>query len=192
MTVPAALTRLTKLAAEVIKAGVLSDQAHALLKPDHTPRDFFNVLQTEPELAEDAIRFLAAALPKREAVWWAIRCVRSAHVPAGPVAPEAVKAIAASDAWVKEPTEARRRACGEAASTADYGTTAGCLAAAAYWSGGTFAPPCPIAGPSCDDFTATATSAAVLLAAAAQPDPTAAHSKFVALGADILSGVSHL
>ncbi len=131
------LPRPARLAADVAKALLLSDASKALLAPAHTPREFFDALRVHPPLAEDAIRFLAAALPKREAVWWALGCVRSAFPK--PV-PQAARAIAAADAWVKEPTEANRRACGEAASAADYGTAPGCLAAAAFLSGGSLAP----------------------------------------------------
>ena len=184
-------TRSARLAADVAKALTLSDGARALLAPAHTPRQFFDVLAAQPPLAEDAIRFLAAALPKREAVWWALGCVRAAFPKPPP--PEAAKAIAAADAWVKEPTETHRRACGDAASAADYGTAPGCLAAAAFLSGGSLAPPHLAAVPPGDDLTPAAVSAAVLLAAVADVEHIpATQAKFVALGADIASGKSRL
>lgn len=190
MTTLASPPRSAKLATDVAKAVSLSNAAAALLAPTHTPREFFDTLRAQPALAEDAIRFLAAALPKREAVWWALQCVRAAF-PKPSL--EVTKAIAAADAWVKEPTEVHRRACGDAASAADYGTAPGCLAAAAFWSGGSLAPPHLAVVPPRDDLTATATSAAVLLAAVVDVDHIpASHAKFVALGADIASGKSRL
>ena len=188
MTTLASPPRSAKLATDVAKAVSLSNAAAALLAPTHTPREFFDTLRAQPALAEDAIRFLAAALPKREAVWWALQCVRAAF-PKPSL--EVTKAIAAADAWVKEPTEVHRRACGDAASAADYGTAPGCLAAAAFWSGGSLAPPHLAAVPPRDDLTAA--SAAVLLAAVVDVDHIpASHAKFVALGADIASGKSRL
>lgn len=190
MTMSASPVRPARLAADVAKTVSLSDAAKALLTPTHTPRQFFEAVAAHPPLAEDAIRFLAAALPKREAVWWALGCVRSAFPKPSP---EAAKAITSAEGWVKEPTEANRRACGDAASVADYGTAPGCLAAAAFWSGGSIAPPHLGAVPPRDDLTATAVSAAVLLAAVADVNRIPAnHAKFVALGADIASGKSRL
>ncbi|MBP3960161.1 hypothetical protein J8F10_33460 [Gemmata sp. G18] len=189
MTTPAQ-PRPARLAADVAKSLVLSEPAKALLSPAHTPRQFFDALAAHSDLAEDAIRFLAAALPKREGVWWALGCVRSAFPKP---APEAARAITAADAWVKEPTEVNRRACGDAASAADHGTAAGCLAAAAFWSGGSLAPPHLAAVPPRDDLTATAISAAVLLSAVVDVNHIAAsYAKFLALGADIASGKARL
>src|SRR5207244_3881387 len=112
MTHPAAPGRPARLAADLARPLPLSDAARALLAPAHTARQFFEALAAQPALTEDAIRFLAVALPKREAVSWALACVRAA-IPKP--APEAAKAAAAVEAWVKEPSEANRRACGAAA-----------------------------------------------------------------------------
>lgn len=190
MTTPAT-PRSARLAADLAKGLSLSDASRALLTPAHTPRQFFDVLAAQPALAEDAIRFLAVALPKREGVWWALGCVRVA-LPKPPT-PEAAKAIAASEVWVKEPTEAHRRACGDAATAAGYDTAPGCLAAAAFLSGGSLAPPHLAAVPPSDDLTPAAVSAAVILAAVVDVNRIpATRAKFVALGADIASGKSRL
>ncbi|HSQ57401.1 MAG TPA: hypothetical protein VLM40_16890, partial [Gemmata sp.] len=97
-TVPPA-PRTTRLAADVAKTVKLSDAAQKLLTPALTPRQFFDVLAAAPDLADDAIRFLAAALPKREAVWWGILCVREALGKS--TDPAAVKAVASAESWVK-------------------------------------------------------------------------------------------
>ncbi|AMV28387.1 hypothetical protein VT84_28545 [Gemmata sp. SH-PL17] len=190
MTTPTTTPRSTRLATDIAKTLALSEPAKALINPAHTPRQFFDVLAAQPELAEDAIRFLAAALPKRESVWWALGCVRAAFPK--PV-PEVTRAIATADAWVKEPTEANRRACGDAASAANYGTAPGCLAASAFWSGGSLAPPHLAVVPPRDDLTATAVAAAILLAATVDvthiPE---SYTLFLAQGADIASGKARL
>ncbi|MBN9122834.1 MAG: hypothetical protein J0I06_27465 [Planctomycetes bacterium] len=179
-------TRPVRLAADLARSLSLSEAAKKLLAPEHTPRQYFDALAAQPTLAEDAIRFLACALPKREAVGWALACVRSA-VPKP--SPEAAKAIAAAEAWVKEPSEVNRRACGAAGEGAGHGTAPGCLADAAFWSGGSLSAPHLPPAPPRDDLTASAVAAAVLLAAVIDPATAPAHrSRFVALGADIASG----
>ena len=173
-------------AADLAKPLALSDAAKALLTPEHTPRQYFDVLAAQPALAEDAIRFLAVALPKRESVGWALACVRAA-VPKP--SPAEAKAIASAEAWVKDPSEVNRRACGNAAEGAGHGTAPGCLANAAFWSGGSLSAPHLPPAPPRDDLTAIAVTAAVLLAAVIDPANAPAHrSRFVALGADIASG----
>jgi hypothetical protein len=170
-----------RLAADLAPAVPLSDAARALLTPTHTPRQFFDVLAAKPELSEDAIRFLAAALPKREAVTWAVAGVRGAAPKPDPLA---AKALAAAEAWAKEPTEANCRACEPAAEAAGYGTAAGCAACAAFWSGGSLSAPHLPPVPPRDDLTGSAVAAALLLAGPA-PD---ARATFLALGADIAAG----
>jgi hypothetical protein len=175
-----------RLAAEVAKTLPLSDPAKQLLAPGQTPRQFFDALLAAA-LAEDAIRFLAAALPKREAVWWGCLCVRDA-LPK-PLPEPAAKALAAAEKWARDPSEANRRAAEAAAEVAGYGTPAGCLAAAAFWSGGSLAPPNLPPVPPRDDLTGQAVAGAVLLAAVtdpAQADPT--RQRFLALGQDVVAG----
>ena len=48
----------------------LDDAAKALLDDKQTPRQFLQLLGKQ-QLYSDAVRFLAHALPKREAIWWA-------------------------------------------------------------------------------------------------------------------------
>lgn len=175
-----------RLAAEVAKPLSLTDGAAKLLAPALTPRQFFDALAAVPALADDAVRFLAAALPKREAVWWGALCVRDAVPKPGP---EAANAIAAAEAWARDPSEANRRAAEQAAGAAGYGTPPGCLAGAAFWSGGSLAPPNLPPVPPKDELTATAVAGAVLLAAVAAPTgPEQAKARFLALGAEVASG----
>ena len=55
--------------------------------------------------------------------------------------PEAAAALEAARAWVIDPKDEKRRATFPAAEAAEMGTPAGCTAAAAYFSGGSLAPP---------------------------------------------------
>jgi hypothetical protein len=176
----------TRLAADVAKTVRLSEPALALLTPAQTPRQYFDALAAVPALADDAIRFLAAALPKREAVWWGVLCVTDA-IPKP--AAEGAKAVAAAEAWVREPSEANRRTAEGAATVAGYGTPAGSLAAGAFWSGGSITPANLPPVPPKDELTGVAVSGAVLLASiVAAPAPEPAKARFLALGADVASG----
>src|ERR1700722_16356761 len=91
------LTKATaKTAAEVCKNFPLGDEAKKLLRDGSTPRQFLDVL-VEKQQFPDAVRFLAHALPKREAVWWACLCARQAHGP-NPPAPLG-PALQAAEKW---------------------------------------------------------------------------------------------
>src|SRR5262249_34717082 len=117
-----------KTAAEVCKLCTLGDEAKALARDGQTPKQFFDVL-LEKQLHLDAIRLLAAALPKRGPVWWACLCARQAH---GTNPPSKITAAtAAAEKWVADPGEANRRAAQAAAEAAELGTPAGCAAMAA-------------------------------------------------------------
>src|SRR5262245_20865000 len=115
----------------------LEPQALALLTATHTPAEFVALLAERGHYA-DAARFAAFALPRREAVAWACRCVRAVLGPEAP--PTAWGALHAAERWVAAPNEGNRRASLQAAQVAQFGTAAGCCAAAAFWSGGSLAP----------------------------------------------------
>ena len=178
--------RPARAAADLAKPLPLSDAAKELLTPEHTPRQYFRCAGRAAHIGRRRDPVPGHALPKREAVGWALACVRAA-VPKP--SPAEAKAIASAEAWVKDPSEANRRACGNAAEGAGHGTAPGCLANAAFWSGGSLSAPHLPPAPPRDDLTAIAVTAAVLLAAVVDPANAPAHrSRFVALGADVASG----
>ena len=62
----------------------------------------------EHQKYQDAVRFFAHLLPKREAVWWASQCARQT---AGSDPPQVVVgAIKAAETWVAELNDEARRA----------------------------------------------------------------------------------
>ena len=87
---------------------------------------------------DDALKFLAAALPPADAVRWAVRCVRAAAGD-GPSRGDAA-ALDAAGRWADDPTEANRRACESTAGSAASGGAAANCAAAAFFSGDTIGP----------------------------------------------------
>ena len=103
--------------------------------------------------------------------------------------PAAAKAVAIAEGWVKDPSEANRRAAEAAANAAGYGTAAGSLAAAAFWSGGSIAPAKHETVPPKEELTGIAVAGAILLASSITASGLAnAKRRFVALGAEVASG----
>jgi hypothetical protein len=157
-----------RTAAELCQQFELDGEARRHLREDQTPSDYFQRL-VEHGLYPDAIRFAAHLLPKREAVWWACLCVW--HVARGhPPDDQAAGALHAAVRWVREPSEANRRAAAAPAASAGLNTAAGCAAMAAFWSGGSMsAPDLPLVPP--PPYLTAKTVAAAVQLAPAQGDP---------------------
>jgi hypothetical protein len=166
----------------------LGEEAMALVRAELHPLDFVALLM-EKSLYPDAVRFIAHALPKRESVWWGWVCARRA---AGENPPPKVKgALDATERWIAQPSEDNRRLAMAAAQKAELGTAAGCTGLAAFFSGGSLAPPeAPVVPPG-KFLTAKAVSGAVIFAAVAQ-EPERAPEKFksfVAQGVEVTNRV---
>jgi hypothetical protein len=176
-----------KTAAEICKLFPVSDEAKKLLRDTQTPRQYLDVL-IEKQQYIDAVRFLAHTLPRREAVWWACLCARAVGGTALP-APQAA-AVQAAERWVADPSEANRRAAQAASEAAGLGTPAACAAVAAFWSGGSLAPPDLPVVPPAETLTAHGAASAVLLAAVLTEPQKAPekHRKFLAQGVEVLTG----
>ncbi|MFL5246136.1 MAG: DUF6931 family protein [Gemmataceae bacterium] len=165
---------LSNKAAEVCGQIALSDDALKLLKADQGTLEFLDSLIGK-ERFPDAARFLARALPKREAVWWACKCI---GLTAGDKAPaKRAAALKAAEKWVADPTDENRQAAFPAAEAADFGTPEGCAAMAAFWSGGSLAPPNVPAVPPAEHLTAQGVAGAIMLTAV-QSEPEKAAEKF--------------
>ncbi len=152
-----------------------------------TARQYLDHL-VEHKLDADAVQFLAHALPRREAVWWASLCVGPMLGPDSPAV--AAAALEAARAWVIDPTDEKRRAAFPAAEAADIGTPAGCTAAAAYFSGGSLAPAHLAAVAPPEHVTPLLVASALTLAAVIK-EPEKADEKYAAFlrtGLEIASG----
>lgn len=183
MTVPATASSTyttaggpaVRSAAELCAVAELEDEARALLAPDvQSPRAFFSRLIEKGRQA-DAVRYLAHALPRREAVWWAWACSRKS---AGAAPPPKIKAaLDATEQWIVQPTEENRRRALQVGEAADFGTAAGCAALAAFMSGGSMAPPDAPVVPPGEFICAKAVSGSVTLAVVGK-EPERATEKF--------------
>ncbi len=155
-------------ATEICAVAALADKAKGLLRPELSSPSYVELLIRNEELA-DAVRFLAHALPKREAVWWAWFCARRA---AGQDPAPGIRAsLSATEKWIVQPNDENRRGAMKAAEQATFETPAGCAGLAAFFSGGSLGPPDTPANPPGEFMTAKAVAGAVMLAAvAAEPE----------------------
>lgn len=116
----------------------LTKPATALLTAELTPGEFAAALLAQGHF-NDAIQFVAHALPTRDGVWWACQCARQSMNPETTREEEA--AIFAAERWVTQLSDETRRDALNAANTAGVGTAGGSAALAVFHTGGSLAPP---------------------------------------------------
>jgi hypothetical protein len=119
-----------RLTPELLAAARVSSRAVALWQANG---DYLGRL-TEEGCWQDAARVLAFHLPMREAIWWG--CLCAWHVIPSERSVVEQQALAAALRWVVEPDEDHRLSARLPGERAGIRTTAGCLATATYWSGG--------------------------------------------------------
>jgi len=152
-----------------------------------TPAQFLSELLAAKSLNQ-AVQFLAFALPAREAVWWACQCSRAEL--REPVPQPLQDALAAAENWVRKPTEEHRRAAMSLAQATDLKSPAAWAAVAAFWSGGSLAPENSPEVPVAPHLLGSAVAGAVMLAAV-KTEPRLADQKrarFLASAVDIANG----
>jgi hypothetical protein len=110
----------------------------------------------------EAVRLTAHALPKREAVWWACMCAQHTAPPG--LSELDRSAREAAELWVRQPSDATRRAAMERAHATSFATPEVWAAVAAFWSGDSMAPEGQPAVPPAPHLTGTAVTGAVTLA----------------------------
>jgi hypothetical protein len=160
--------------ADVAAVAELGDEAMGLLRPDIAPQDYVALLMSK-KLYADAVRFVAHALPKREAVWWGWISAKKA---AGADAPPKIKAsLEATEKWIAQPDDESGRAAMAAAKEAQTTTAAGCAGMAAFFSGSSLGPAHIPPIPPGEFLTAKAVSGAVIYAAVGK-DPVNAPDRF--------------
>ena len=152
--------------------------------PRQAPRQYFEAL-TAAGRGEDAVEFLAQALPRWEAVAWAARSVRDIG---GMDAEADADALKAALLWVQDPSESRRRAASDAAEAAEPDSPARMAALAAFYSGGSIAPPDGEMLPAPRDAAGRLAAGAILLAAARSEDMEQALAASLRTGAAIAAG----
>lgn len=127
---------------------------------DVVPEEYATELQ-ESDAPLSALAFFAHVLPKREAVWWGMKCVE------GLVRDKSEndqKVLALSEAWVREGDEEARVAVHKAAELSKTDSAAVWIGLAAGWSGGSLSPVVDQRVEMPDDLTAKAVNTALLIA----------------------------
>lgn len=148
-------------AAAVCADITLSDEAHELLDSTAKPPEFLQQLITAGH-QQDAVRFLARALPARESAWWA--CLSARHGVGDATPAELVAALELAEKWVFKPTDENRYSAQHAAESLDNGSPVYWAAMSVFWSGGSMAPVDVPEVPVDANMCAMAVSGAVLLA----------------------------
>jgi hypothetical protein len=174
-------------ASEICKRFVLDDAAVPLLEGDPPAREFLQRLNDKQHYPE-AIRFLAHALPVREAVWWGGLCLwRALESSADRLPPPQRTAFRAAMVWVLKPGEENRRAAEKVGRTATLSNAPGCLAMGVFWSSGSMTAANLPAVPAPPFAAAKCAAAAVLLAAILNGGrkSTGYQQRFVELGMEI-------
>lgn len=177
----------TKRVGDVITHAGLEAESTQLLRPDHLVEHGIEVLRGAERII-DALRLLAHALPKREAVWWACTCCRVLLGAGIPHTDE--PAIARAEAWVYEPNDKNARTAYVEAEQRGFQTPGGWAAVAAFWSSGSLAPQDQPAVPPADYLTGVAVAGAVTLAGVVEPiaDMDTRYARFLKFGLDIAAG----
>lgn len=164
----------------------LSADAKALAVDDLSPQGFLAVLADNGHWT-DAVRFMAFALPAREAVWWACavcRAIGSSTRGGG----EACLDLA--ERWVFEPSAANGQACLAAAEALGFEGAPAYAALAAFWTGPSLVPDALPAVPPDPRLCPIGASASVLLAVAGDDPLRAAdlHASAIRIAVDIANG----
>lgn len=177
-----------------------TDQLFEIIKPDpiiltFTDKkmltiDFLDALQQRGLLSE-AIRFLAIAIPKRQAISWTIFVHEAAqHLPCNRVPLEQDVWKAVRD-WVKNPTESARLFAYKYAELLEFKSAGAYAGLAVFWSGGNMAPPqsgVEVKPPPA--LTGTAVGASILLSTASAPsgEVLTAQGNALSIGMQVATG----
>ncbi len=145
----------------------LEEAAQALLQEEISSTQYLLALMDGGHYP-DAIQFLAHALPKREAVWWACMCAR-ASLSEETDMPTVLAQKAAED-WVYTPDDEHHLAAMKAAEETEMGSPSSLAAMAAVVSGPSIVSPELAPIPPADNLTGQMVANTALLAAVI-PDP---------------------
>lgn len=150
-------------ASEITSRYEIDKEAIGVLTPELSPVDYLLSLLKNGH-NQEATNFLAHALPKREAIWWACMSTREA-LAANAEDPNYKVALESAEKWVNEPTEENRRAAEKAAIKTGHQHAASWTAQAVFWCTGSIVAADQTAVPAADYLYSKAIVGAVVLAA---------------------------
>jgi hypothetical protein len=117
-------------AAAIGQSASLGDGAMALITPDQTPAKGFAALG-ENQMGEDMVKMLAHGMDDRKGVFWA---TRSAEKVSDTLPPADREALAAAQAWVRNPTPETQALAAKAAARTDFRGPGAWAAQGAAWA----------------------------------------------------------
>lgn len=126
-------------ASEILSRFELTDDAAEFAENAQLPPLEFIKQLVQKNLFLDAVKFLAHALPKREAIWWACLAVKKT-LPESAPAPQ-LAALNAAEQWAIAPSEDKRLLARAWSEKTGQKSAASWAATAAFWSGGTLSKP---------------------------------------------------
>lgn len=175
-------------ASEILSRFELGDDAAQFAQQGPLPpADFIRLLLKNNQFFA-AIKFIAHALPKREAIWWACLAVKKSLADPAP-APQ-LGALNAAEQWVIAPSEEKRLQAKAWSEKTGQKSAASWVATAVFWSGGSMAKPGEpdIMPPPC--LYAHAVAGAISMAAfAINPEqPEESFKLFIRQGLDLAAG----
>ncbi len=138
--------------------------------------------------ASEAVRVLAHALPKREAVWWA--CMSAGNTAPPDLGEQDALAVETAEQWVRQQKDPLRRDAMIHAQAGGFMSAEAWAAVAAFWSGDSLAPRGAPKSAPLPEQTGTAVAAAVALASVRGDGKrfAARLQRFLESGRDILAG----
>lgn len=152
--------------------------------------DFINRL-VEDGAVVDAIRYLAVAITKRQAIWWSVATHTKLKDLGASINPQEDAAWSLVREWVYSPTEEIRTKALKTAEDLEFQTPGAYAALAVFWSGGSMLPPetgeMLLPPP---QLSGTAVGASILLiCASGKPNETIRRqNEAIAIGLDIARG----
>jgi hypothetical protein len=169
----------------------VSDDAQSLLAGGANLRRYLDALVGRG-LAADAMKVIAATLPKRYVVAWACECLKIAFAQDPKTLDVDRAGLALAQQWLSDPTEEKRQAAIDFAQSGEFKSVGAWIAASAGWSGGSLAPRGFDAIPPPDRLPAEAAVAALSLAAGRAADYATTINGFVSRALQIFgsSGAS--
>jgi len=172
---------------DVMSHAGMEPASRAALQPDLTIGEAIAVLNEAGD-AESALKLVAHALPKREAVWWAATCCRASRIEAGRLAED--PAVVGAEAWVYDPADGLARKAYAEAERQGFQTPEAWVAVAAFWSSSSLSPPEQQPVKPAEYLTGVAVVGAVSLAAVVEPlsEMNSRHHRFLNYALDIANG----
>jgi hypothetical protein len=120
-------------ACDIIDTADLEPDSRDLMDSGMRPETFIEKLSAAGKWM-DAVKVMAHALPRREAVWWASVCAEQMNGPGGDA--DEVAALKAAENWVYEPTDEYRKKAFQLAQNSRTNSLGTLTALAAACSGG--------------------------------------------------------